>query len=97
MSFATTSKHWSLDGTILSAMCQMFNGSYRKSAIDLDGNFGNDNGSLIYGGRHFSDSASSIYLDGTMLYAALKDMEGSTCNVAVDLNDKASNSNGTLM
>jgi hypothetical protein len=102
MSFSSTSQSISLDGTILTASCKLTKvDSYHKSAIDLDGNFGNDEGMLKYGWQSFSHSSTNIYLSGTTLYATLHwtDDNGNekTADVSADLNDRVKNSNGTLM
>jgi hypothetical protein len=104
MSYSISSKDFSLDGTILIANCRREDGkyTYHKSAIDLDGKIGNDNGEFKYGSKHFSYSADNIKVssDGKKLSAKLhylgKNGENLTKDASYDLDKAVTNSDGLL-
>ena len=97
MSFLATSTAYSLNGTILTASFPTTHGTTHTSTIDLDDNYGNEEGKFVYGGKHFSRTASHIYIDGAILHATLRRTFGRSIQASVNLNDHIENSNGTLI
>ena len=94
--FASSSSHFSLKESILSATCKKSDGSSTQSSLDLNGHLGNKDGSLDFSSKGFHDASESTELDGTVLRVQLRDDGGQWFWNILDLNLHVGNNEGEL-
>ncbi|KAG5934854.1 hypothetical protein E4U60_003506 [Claviceps pazoutovae] len=99
MSFSITSKNIHLrEAHLLYASCLDSEGNWQDCSFDLNDCLGNDNGSFVWDGDNFMDTAANMELDGSVLTATLLDNDGEPVGPrSIDLNERITNSNGQLM
>ena len=90
-----------LEGSTLSAVCFVNDGTFKYSTIDLNQHYSNDDGTLQSDDNRFFDSARNVRLEATQkelwLRAELKDKNGEWCDAKKDLSPCILNRNGTLV
>lgn len=81
---------------VLNANCRMNNGTLHATALDLNPDVGNMNGTLVINGSNFVASCSGIG-GGTILTASCRMANGTPHSTSLNLNDAIDNNNGTLV
>jgi len=99
MSFYETSNNVRLDtdNKTIRAECKGPDGKFHPSSIDLSMYLGNHNGSFVWHGENFMDTARDVRLGGSMLYADLKSPDDGWKASSIDLNVVIGNKDGQLV
>ncbi|KIM73641.1 hypothetical protein PILCRDRAFT_828935 [Piloderma croceum F 1598] len=99
MSFYETSRNVRLDedNRTLRAECKGSDGKFHPTSIDLGMHLGNHNGSFVWHGENFNETARDVRLGGSMLYADLRSPEGTWNAAHIDLNKVVGNDDGQLV
>ncbi|KIM66722.1 hypothetical protein SCLCIDRAFT_75972, partial [Scleroderma citrinum Foug A] len=95
--FAYTCNSSSLSGTMLTAYCQLKDGSYGWSSLDLNSCLVNTNG-ILYCSQNgdYGATCSSCSLSGTVLGCTCQDSQQAGQSASIDLNSCVTNNNGVL-
>ncbi|KAF2868458.1 Cyanovirin-N [Massariosphaeria phaeospora] len=101
MSFHTSAKDISIDGSTLKARLVNVYGKHQDAEIDLNGIIGNNNGTFKWGDYGFADSGDQISfsLEGNnvpILRARLFNDDGEGQDADINLAERLSNYNGEL-